>query len=324
MADVQINTATFDKYAQKSTSKDARLSAVSYEDKNKRSPLTRFASGFILVVMCSLAAWPFLPRRYESTVTLILRATDEAGPISHGQALKQLLDEGAVQSELDVMASLPLSADVMDRLNLNTDPEFTKSSGSLFNRSATTLLEPAREVQNHVVVSRDRRSYTVRLGYWSSDPAKSVRMADALATAYLDRQVQRKLDNSAQLIDRLRSRLVELATREAELRRVTDGETATSIKVADPSDARTTTAIEFASIRQKLVDATQHHSEIGPDAERISDAVMPLNATYPNPVMMTLATLIFATLLGFAFAWPALRFRSDDQIQSIDGAKGVK
>ena len=324
MADAQINSRNYENFTSTVSSARERRSSTEHQTRRSGSLFTRFASGFLLVVLCSLAAWPFLPRRYESTVTLILRATDEAGPISHGQALKQLLDEGAVQSELDVMASLPLSADVMERLGLNTDPEFLKPNSSFFSKAASSAADPAREIQNHVVVSRDRRSYTVRIGYWSNDPAKSVRMADALATAYLDRQVQHKLDNSAQLIDRLRTRLVELAAREADLRRVVNSDAGSSFKITEPSDERTTTAVEFAGIRQKLVDAMQHHSEIGPDAERISDAVMPLNPIFPNPILMALATFLFATLIGLGFAWPSLRLRLADHIHSTDEAKGAK
>ena len=324
MADVQINARSYESFTQNPAAASERSSGRSHETQKRNSPVTRFAIGFLIVVLCSLAAWPFLPRRYEATVTLILRATDESGPSSHGQALKQLLDEGAVQSELDVMASLPLSADVMDRLGLATDPEFSKSSGTLFNKAKVKALEPVREIQNHLVVSRDRKSYTVRLGYWSNDPAKSVRMADALATAYLDRQVRHKLDNSEQLMERLRSRLVELATREAELRRVADNNASSSFKIAELSDERTATAVEFAGIRQKLVEATQHHNEIGPDAERVADAVLPMNPTFPNPILMSIATLVLAALVGFAFAWPVLRLRIADRLANGETTEGTK
>ncbi|GEM_PF-2071034 len=324
MADVQINARNYETLMPKSAATGERSSSRANEAQNLSSPATRFAIGFLIVILCSLAAWPFLPRRYESTVTLILRATDETGPSSHGQALKQLLDEGAVQSELDVMSSLPLSAAVMERLSLNTDPEFSKPSGTIFNRASASTIEPVREIQNHLVVSRDRKSYTVRLGYWSNDPAKSVRMADALASAYLDRQVQHKLNNSEQLIERLRSRLVELATREAELRRVVDNNPEASFKTAELSDERAATSIEFAGIRQKLVDATQHHNEIGPDAERVADAVMPINPTFPNPLLMAIATLLLASLVGFAFAWPVLRLRLANNVATIDGTEAAK
>ena len=324
MADVQINARNYETLTSKTNATVERSSSRVNNNQKLNSPVTRFAIGFLIVVLCSLAAWPLLPRRYEATVTLILRATDEAGPSSHGQALKQLLEEGAVQSELDVMASLPLSADVMERLNLSTDREFSKASGTIFNRASASPIEPVREIQNHLVVSRDRRSYTVHLGYWSNDPAKSVRMADALASAYLDRQVQHKLNNSEQLIDRLRSRLVELASREAELSRMVDNNSDASFKISAQSDERTATSIEFAGIRQKLVDASQHHSEIGPDAERVADAVMPINPIFPNPLLMTIATLLFASLVGFAFAWPVLRFRLANSFVTTDGAEGTK
>ena len=287
----------------------------------KASPFSRFTLGFLPVVGLSASAWPFIPRHYESTATLILRSADDMGLVNHSQALKQVLDESAVQSELDVIASLPLSAEVTHSLDLATDPEFSKSGSPLFGFASPAAPDPVRVVQSHLVVSHDRKSYTVKLGYWSNDPAKAMRMADALAKAYLERQVRRKQEGNARLIERLEARLIELATREADLRRLSNNEVIGSFELAAHSDDRTAIAVELAGVRQRLVETTQRQVEVVPDAERIGDALQPLTAAFPNPVLMAIATLLAATLIGLVLAWPALSPRLRQDLRSFDGLK---
>ena len=140
----------------------------------KRSALSRFTLGFLAVVGFSGTAWPFIPRHYESTATLILRSADDMGLVNHSQALKQLLDESAVQSELDVIASQPLSAEVTKILGLAGDPEFNKTGSVWLGHTNAPVADPVRAVQSHLIVSHDRKSYTVKLGYWSADPVKGM------------------------------------------------------------------------------------------------------------------------------------------------------
>ena len=295
--------------------------ARSVEAPSKRSPFLRFTLGFLTVVGLSASAWPFIPRHYESTATIILRSADDMGLVNHSQALKQLLDESAVQSELDVITSLPLSAEVTRDLNLTNDPEFNKTGSSWFGYASAKTPDPVRAVQSHVVASHDRKSYTVKLGYWSSDPVKATRMADALANAYLDRQVSRKQEGNARLIERLQARLIELAMREADLRRLLYNDDNGSFALAAHSDDRAAIAVELAGVRQRLVETTQRQVEVVPDAERIGDAQLPLSAAFPNPFLMAIATLLAATLIGLVLAWQALSPNLRREIRSFDGLK---
>lgn len=284
-------------------------------------PAIRFTLGFVTIVGLGIAVWPQLPRHYESTATLILRSADDMGLVNHSQALKQLLDESAVQSELDVIASLPLSAEVASTLGLTTDPEFTKAGNGWFGSNTVSVADPVRSIQSHLVVQHDRKSYTVKLGYWSSDPVKAMRMADALASAYLDRQVRRKQDGNARLIERLSARLVELAARESDLRRMSSRDENGAFELAANADDRTAIAVELAGVRQRLVETSQRQVEAVPDAERIGDAQLPVSAVFPNPFLMATATLMAATLLGLVAAWPGLSPQSRTRIRSLDGLK---
>lgn len=191
----------------------------------------RFFTGFLSIILIALIAWPFLPRRYEATASLIVRATDENGQIDLTQSLLQPLDENAIQSEIDTIASSTLASEVIKRLNLSEDPEFRNEPSGLASRvrsfisshfptiqtnvTPPTEVDILRNLQDHLSISRDRRSYTIRIGYWSVDGAKAAKMANTLAATYLEFQLQQKRAAFEALNNRLKSQILELAGREA-------------------------------------------------------------------------------------------------------------
>ena len=72
-----------------------------------------------------------------------------------------------------------------------------------------------RHLQDHLLVTRDRRSYTVRLGFWSADPAKAALMANTLSQAYLDHQIGQKRQLADGLADQFKQQIAELAVRDS-------------------------------------------------------------------------------------------------------------
>ena len=195
----------------------------------------RFTTGFIIVLSIGLLSWPYLPRRYDASAALILRPTNEFGQIDPALSLRQALDDGAVQSEVDAMTSTTMIGNVITTLKLVDDPEF-KSGRSLLQ---TRLIDPVmrlagveaqasditaygdiiRQVQDRLTVSRDRRSYTIRVSFSAADPAKAARMANGLMDAYLDHQRERKRASIAVISTDLKRQLVELTTRHNEVQR---------------------------------------------------------------------------------------------------------
>ena len=162
----------------------------------------------------------------KSTASVILRPTDSDGRLDSIQSLRQPLDENAIQSEMDIIGSPTIASAVINHHHLANDPEFAGDRTSLRYRLLASLYKtfPAttgwfgqvnqgsdaelrEELQKHLSVSRDRRSYTVKMGYWSSDPAKAAALTDTLLNAYLSNQVARKRgsadQHSAWLIERV-------------------------------------------------------------------------------------------------------------------------
>ena len=116
--------------------------------------------------------------------------------------MRHPLDESAIQSEIDQITSPALAAVVVAQHSLADDPEFNGGWQSWFGQGATDLRQT---LLKRLSLSKDRRSYTVKFGFRSSDPVKAAALTDSLLKAYLADQLSRK----RRTIDSLTSWLTE-------------------------------------------------------------------------------------------------------------------
>ncbi len=200
-------------------------------DREPHYSLARFLFGSTAVLAIAAFAWPSLPRVYESTATLVLRPTDMEGQTDYAQAMRQPLDESFIISDLDAFNSVALAQTVIDTHQLAMDDEFRVKPG-LGDRAQTVMVGllggilpptwaretphlPAAQMMaadtspgsspvaaklrenlwNKLVVHRNRQSYTVNVGFRSTDPQKAASLTKTLVSAYLDAQVKRKAEN---------------------------------------------------------------------------------------------------------------------------------
>lgn len=179
----------------------------------RRTPLVRFFMGFSIVIALFALAWPFLPRRYEATATIVVLPTDPESGSDTAQLLKQPLDENAVQSEIDQISSPVLAGTVLARQHLAEDAEFNGGWKRWIGLGAVTEADLRRRLLDHFVLSKGRRSYTVTFGFRSSDPAKAAVLTQSLLDAYLAEQTARKRKAVDGLTGLLTERVNELRTR---------------------------------------------------------------------------------------------------------------
>jgi polysaccharide biosynthesis transport protein len=158
----------------------------------RRSNALRFLMGFSIVFIAFAMAWPLLPRQYEATATIILHPTDPESESDSAQFMRQSLDESAMQSEINRIQSPALAAIVIAQRALAADPEFRGGWKNSFGKSTVSDADLRQRLLAHLSVSRDRVSYTVKLGFRSSDPVKAAALTDALLKAYLAAQLERK------------------------------------------------------------------------------------------------------------------------------------
>ena len=148
-------------------------------------------------------------------------------------------DRAAINTELEVIRSRRLIAELVDELNLTEAPEFNPTLrdeprwtvGALMDRArdaiglpAETAPPPTRDEVRRRVVSKTQEAVSVvhqrdthifEIGATTASRMRSVRMVNALAGIYIADQVAQKVEGTDQAVDWLSERVPEL---EAELR----------------------------------------------------------------------------------------------------------
>lgn len=114
-----------------------------------------------------------------------------------------------VESEVSILRSDNIYLEVIRRENLLADPEFGIRPGrfdwirSYLNMSAPTapsgellLGQALQRFQNAVSVRRQGLTYIIEISVTSRDPAKAAKLANAIASTYIDLQLQSKVSRT--------------------------------------------------------------------------------------------------------------------------------
>lgn len=114
-----------------------------------------------------------------------------------------------VESEVSILRSDNIYLEVIRRENLLADPEFGIRPGrfdwirSYLNMAAPTapsgellLGQALQRFQNAVSVSRQGLTYIIEISVTSKDPAKAAKLANAIASTYIDLQLQSKVSRT--------------------------------------------------------------------------------------------------------------------------------
>jgi uncharacterized protein involved in exopolysaccharide biosynthesis/Mrp family chromosome partitioning ATPase len=162
----------------------------------------------------------FLTPMYRSTAVIMLDTRHEQ--VVDLQAVLSNLpsDTFVVDSEVQVLQSPALAHRVIAKLHLDKDPEFngslrpqnpiSQAIGAV--KSGVRMLlsyagvKPASDVssadrtgesvtqafEKNLTVSRQGLTYVINIGFWSEDPAKAVRIVNAVAQTYIEQQKDMK------------------------------------------------------------------------------------------------------------------------------------
>jgi uncharacterized protein involved in exopolysaccharide biosynthesis len=179
--------------------------------------LIRFLLGFLTVVCVAGAAWPFLPRRFESAAQIVLQPAASDNLSDRSSSARGPADEFSVQSDIDYLGATNVLDAVIRDADLATNPELTEGSGIVgsLKRAFGMPSRPVTEadlrnrLRRQMVVARDRKSYTVKIGFVGSDPVRVTAMATSLVNAYLADQVARK-QRAAEAVSRWLAERVRL------------------------------------------------------------------------------------------------------------------
>lgn len=190
--------------------------------RNRRLALFWGSAAAVAVLVVTFLLTPM----YQSTAVIMLDTRHEQ--VVDLQAVLSNLpsDTFVVDSEVQVLQSPALARRVIAKLHLDKDPEFNaslrprnplsqavgavKSGVRLFlsyvgvepandvGSAARTEESVAQAFEKNLTVSRQGLTYVINIGFWSEDPAKAVRIVNAVAQTYIEQQKDMKAEATHQ------------------------------------------------------------------------------------------------------------------------------
>lgn len=171
------------------------------------------ALGLVLGVVYLANAIP----AYTSSATILIDKRQLSAVDRLAQSSGLFKDDAEMMSEVEILRSGKIANMVVDRLNLDEDEAFLAQNSNPFRRLVslaittvrTTLLgepaveEAARNREIALAILDDNRevrrvgtTYVLEVAYTDTDPARAATIATGFAEAYLQDQIESKLDAS--------------------------------------------------------------------------------------------------------------------------------
>ncbi len=167
--------------------------------------LAIFVAGVALVMM--------MTPQFEATARV--QIDPSRNPLAKTADSTATLTPEAIETEVSVISSLDLAQKVVKKLNLASDPEFSKLVNE---QSGVAMSETERDAAiagallNKLSVSRDKLTYIIQIRFRSRDPIKAARVANAFAEGYLETKIDSKAGTARNQVEWFRSRLDKLGS----------------------------------------------------------------------------------------------------------------
>ena len=196
----------------------------------RRVLITRIA---LATILFALAVALLLPTTYASSAVVMLDPRKNSITDLSAVLTPQLSDPAAVQNQIQIITSRELAASVVDRLNLQNDPEFNPDLGNpgplQLLGELVTMLNPknwfevtpanallSRErvierLQRHVRADAEGLSTSIAITATARDAAKAALIANTFADGYVKSQLADKIGVTTATTGWLNKRLQDLA-----------------------------------------------------------------------------------------------------------------
>ena len=170
------------------------------------------------------------PKKYEAYAEILVHPrdlklfdrdlTDESGLPSDATL-------AIIENQVRVLTSSTVLNKVVEKLNLESDPEFNGSEGgvdinplnivrSLLTRSDGTVDEARRRgltvqtLAENVHVERTGKTFTILVGATSQNPDRAAQIANTMVTEFIDTANERQTDTAGRATDELTGKLAEM------------------------------------------------------------------------------------------------------------------
>lgn len=218
------------------------------------------------------------PKLYTATALVVLDQRQEQ--ITSTQPVLANLPENnsnVVDTEVEVIKSRQIAQEVMDKLNLDADPEFggDPQAAAAADRLARSVPEGSAVVYGsdeqarrsavldtlagRLLVQRVALTYVISIAFQSEDPRKAARIADAFANQYITDQLEQKFDARREAGAWLGNKLAEMQGEVQRAEAAVEQYKIANNLVTSPSG--TLTEQEVSQYNQQMADARTQQAE---------------------------------------------------------------
>lgn len=244
-----------------------------------RSRWPLFRNVCLLVIALALLAAVFLPSTYSTSAVVMLEprknnVTEQSSVLSETPT-----DPASIQNQIQLLTSRDLAARVVEKLDLEDDPEFVGGGIPLNPLHWFEPLRPNKRnsvatsaLLRHLSVSAVGLSTTITVTASSRDPAKAALIADTVVQTYLDMQADVRLQVTQRttdwLLDRIRQLGQQVQVAEANIQRYKNENNLT-----DTGTGGSLIDQQMAAISAQLVTAREDLAAKQAQDERIQSLV---------------------------------------------------
>ncbi len=239
----------------------------------------------VLAVMAGGTYVALSPAKYTAQADMIIDTKRITWTQSELASENRTVEDASVESEIETTKSEKVAMSVISRLNLAEDPEFIGSGSGLvrqliakFKLSAEPAAPATKEelqrrallvFKDNLRVTRLGRSYIEQIAYTSLDRDKAAKIANAVADAYIDDQIQAKFEATRRATAWLQQRIGELRQQASDaFREVQDFKSQNSIIIG--VDGKLASEVELDQLGTALAKARADTTQANAKLDRIS------------------------------------------------------
>jgi uncharacterized protein involved in exopolysaccharide biosynthesis len=284
----------------------------------------------LLILLCAafflalgLVYLSVAPPRYTAVAELVIDPK-RSHPPENEPRVENLIDIAVLESHLQIVKSEQLALAVIQNLSLSEDPEFIETGilGKVlefvmrgWKVTNEKLYRALTKFKRSLNVRLLGRSYVIEIAFTSSSADKAARVANELATVYIQDQLEARVEQSRQsgnwLQDRIKS-LREQMTNAFRHMEDLQAEHAASTreghaKLRELEAEALTYKSMYEAFLNRYVQTVQQQSFPVTDARVVTEARPPLRPSSPDPLYTALLSLAaglgFGSFVSFALAY---------------------
>jgi succinoglycan biosynthesis transport protein ExoP len=187
------------------------------------------ATGVAIMLALAIIYIVMAPKMYTGT-SIIVIDFHSFGTATTGESAELVFNTTAVDNEVEILKSQRVALDVIDKLKLLEDPEFTAPSllgriiGLLPFTKPKAPADPEAALTMRVLdkfaylltITRVNKTYVLQIDFLSKSGRKAADIANAIAHAYVTNQLDAKLESNTRASGWLQERIQELQKKSLE------------------------------------------------------------------------------------------------------------